>query len=157
MGDDGIRHAVLADQHGQGARVDAGYADNAARAQPLVQVLAGPVAGGLRYRRMHNAAPDARGGGEVRCLDVLGIGAGVADVREGKHHDLPGIGRVGEDFLISGNRGVEANLACGLSNRANAEALNNQAIGQNNRGCVGAIAPCGGAVCVCCCHDSTLD
>ena len=110
------------------------------------QMLAGPIAGGLRYRRVDNAAPDTGGGGEIRRLDVLGIGAGVADMREGKHHDLPGIGRIGEDFLISGNRGVEANLARGLSNRANAEALNNQAVGQNNRSCVRAIAPCGGAV-----------
>jgi hypothetical protein len=51
----------------------------------------------------------ARGG--VVALDVLVVGADIADMREGEGDDLPGIGRVGQDFLIAGHRGVEADLA----------------------------------------------
>jgi hypothetical protein len=38
MRDDGIRHALVADQRGQRARVDAGDADDAARLQPGVEI-----------------------------------------------------------------------------------------------------------------------
>ena len=105
---------------------------------------------------MQNAAANAGGRRKVRRFDVLGICANVSDMRESKHHDLPGIGRIGEDFLISGHRGVEANLAGRLSSRSNAVARDNQAIGQNDGGCVRAIGPRGGAVWVYCCHGSTL-
>jgi hypothetical protein len=39
------------------------------------------------------------------------IDTGIADVRIGQRDDLPGIARVGQDFLIAGHRGVEHHLA----------------------------------------------
>src|SRR6202040_2269732 len=44
----------------------------------------------------------------------------IADMREGEGDDLAGIGRVGQDFLITGNRRVEADLADRLARRAEA-------------------------------------
>jgi len=41
-------------------------------------------------------------------LDVLEIGADVADVREGEADDLTGVGGIGHDLLIAGHAGVEA-------------------------------------------------
>src|SRR5262249_60631755 len=48
---------------------------------------------------------------EVDRFDVLVVGADIADVGEGEGDDLPGIGGIGEDLLIAGHRGVEADLA----------------------------------------------
>ena len=46
-------------------------------------------------------------------LGVLGVDAGVADVRIGQRDDLPAVRGIGEDFLIAGHRGVEHHLAHG--------------------------------------------
>ena len=35
----------------------------------------------------------------------------IADMWEGENDDLPGIGGIGEDFLIAGDGGIEAQLA----------------------------------------------
>ena len=84
-----------------------GDAGDALRAQPGVQVL-----GRAPVRRLgdvllhHQPARGDRG-----RLDVLGVGADIADMREGEGDDLPGVGRVGQRFLIAGHAGVEADLA----------------------------------------------
>ena len=44
-------------------------------------------------------------------LDILGVGADIADMREGEIDDLPGIAGVRHHFLIAGHRGVEADFA----------------------------------------------
>ena len=44
-------------------------------------------------------------------FDVFVIGADNADMGKGEGHDLPGIGRIGENLLIAGHGGVEADLA----------------------------------------------
>ena len=49
-----------------------------------------------------------RGGG--RGFVVIVIGTDIANMRKGEGDDLSGVGRVGQDFLIPGHRGVEADL-----------------------------------------------
>ena len=49
---------------------------------------------------------------------VAGVDAVVADVAGGEDHDLAGVARVGQDFLIPGHAGVEDNLAPGGQGRA---------------------------------------
>ena len=39
------------------------------------------------------------------------IASGIADLRVGEGHDLPGIGGIGEDLLVAGHRGIENHLA----------------------------------------------
>ena len=45
------------------------------------------------------------------------VRAVVADLRIGQHHDLPGIGRIGEDFLVAGDRGIEDDFARAFDGR----------------------------------------
>ena len=95
-------------------------------------------------------AAHARGGRHVDGLDVLLVGADIADMREGEGDDLPGIGGIGQDLLVARHRGVEADLAGRLADRADAEALEHRAVGQHEQGggagLVPAVAPFGAAV-----------
>jgi len=65
-----------------------------------------PVAGLGDVLFHHQAA-----GGHIRGLDVLRVGADIADMRKGEADDLAGVGRVGQGFLVAGHAGVEAELA----------------------------------------------
>ena len=132
MRDHRIRHALVADQGGERARVDAADGDDAARLQPSVEVLRRAIVGRLGDRRPEHAAAHAAGRQAPR-LHVFGVGADIADMREGEGDDLPGIRRVGQDLLIAGHRGIEANLADGDAGGARALALDHRAVGQNEK------------------------
>ena len=79
---------------------------------------------------MQDDAARARGGRHVDGFDVFFVGADIADVREGEGNELPGIGRVGEDFLIARHGGVEADLADRVPGGAQSEAFQNGPVGQ---------------------------
>ena len=49
---------------------------------------------------------------------------------EGEGDDLPGIGRIGQDFLIARNRGVEAHLAARVAFGADTLAPDSGTVGQ---------------------------
>ena len=66
-------------------------------------------------------------------LDVFLVGADIADMREGEGDDLPGIRRVGEDFLVPRHGGIEADLADRVAGGAQAEALQNHPVGQDQK------------------------
>ena len=84
---------------------------------------------------MCRTTPRAPGvGRHVDGLDVLVVGADIADMREGEGDDLPGIGGVGEDFLVAGHRGVEADFADRVAGGAEAEAFENGAVGEHEEG-----------------------
>jgi hypothetical protein len=48
-------------------------------------------------------------------LVVVGVGAVVADFRVRQDNDLPGIRRIGENFLIAGNGGIKNDFAVTLA------------------------------------------
>ena len=77
------------------------------RPQPGIQMLRRPPVGRLGDVLLHHQAARGDGGG----LDVLAVGADIADMREGEGDDLPGVGRIGQRLLIAGHAGVEADLA----------------------------------------------
>ena len=52
-------------------------------------------------------------------------------MRESEGDELPGVGGIGEDFLVAGHRGVEADLADRLAFRAEAEALQHGPVGKH--------------------------
>ncbi len=78
-------------------------------------------------------AARAGGGGEIGGLDVLLVRPDDADMGEGEGDDLPGVGGIGEDLLVAGHRGVEADLADGGAGRADAEAFEDQAVGEDEQ------------------------
>ena len=111
MRDHGVRHALGADQAGERAGVDAGEPDDAARLEPLVEVPRRPVVRGVGDVGAQDDAARARRRRHVDGLDVLLVGADIADVGKREGDDLPGIGGIGQDLLVSGHGGVEADFA----------------------------------------------
>ncbi len=70
------------------------------------------VCGRTKTRRLQRRVLDDQPGGmNPGGLDVLVVGAGVADVRIGQRDELPGVAGIGEDLLVAGHRGVEHHLA----------------------------------------------
>ncbi len=131
MGDDGIGHAFVADIGGERARIDAVEADDAAGLQPFVEMAGRAMVRRVGDRRMDDDAAGGGSRGEIARLDVFLVGADIADMRKSEGDDLPGVGRVGEDFLIAGHGRVEADLAHGLAGRAEAEAFEHRAVGEH--------------------------
>ena len=123
MRDHGVGHALVADQRGQRARIDAGETDDAARLQPFVEVLRRAIIRRRGDGRVQDDAARARRRRHVDGFDVVFVGADIADMREGEGDDLAGIGRVGEDFLIARHGGVEADLADRMSGRRRGRSL----------------------------------
>jgi hypothetical protein len=72
----------------------------------LERVLGAPAAHGRR-----EIADDQPGCEDLRRLEVVRVRADVADVRIREGDDLSVIRRVGEDFLVPGDRGVENHFA----------------------------------------------
>ncbi len=130
MHDHAARRAAVAHAARDLARVDAADARQVVALQPVIERLGVAPVGGLGdVAAQHDAAR-----GRVDALDVLEIGADVADMREGEGDDLAGIGGIGDDLLIAGHRGVEADLADRLACRADALAPKDRAVGQRQRG-----------------------
>ena len=151
VGDHGVGHALAADQRRQRPRVDAGEADDAARLQPLVEMLGGAVVRGVGDGRAQDHAARARRRRHVHRLDILVVGADIADMREGEGDELPGIGGIGEDLLIAGHRGVEADFTDGLAFGAETEAFEHRAIGEHEERGRFVVRP--GGIVIMLCHE----
>ena len=85
----------------------AGDPDAAPLAHPVGKALVRAIVAGLRHDLADKAAERMR----LASLDVLVVGADVADVREGEDDDLLRVRRVGHHFLVAGHGSVEAQLA----------------------------------------------
>jgi len=107
---DALHHAAFAQVTRERARIHATQRDDVVLAQPIGQrLLRAPV----RWHT-HDLARENRGALRSRRFIVRVVHTDVADVRAGERDHLPAIRRVGDDFLIAVERGVEndfANLA----------------------------------------------
>ena len=65
-------------------------------------------------------------------LDVLVVGADIADVRESEGDDLLGVARVGHHFLIARHGGVEAQFPDRLAFGAEALAPHRPPVGEHD-------------------------
>jgi hypothetical protein len=45
------------------------------------------------------------------CFFIFAIDTGIADMRVSQGDELLAIGRIGQDFLVSGHRGIEYHFA----------------------------------------------
>ena len=145
--DHGVRHAVDPNAAGERAGVDAGDTDDAARLEPVVEVAGRAVIRGLGDRGVQHHAARPRRGRHVHGLDVVLVGADIADMGEGEGDDLPGIGGIGEDLLVAGHGGVEAHLAHRMAGRAEAHAFDHGAVGEHEqRGRLGLRPPLRGRI-----------
>src|SRR5690606_19913087 len=115
--------------------------------KPGVELFGSAVVRGLGDAGPQDDAPHAGGARHVDGLDILVIGADIADVREGEGDDLAGIGRIGEDLLVAGHGGVEADLAGGDAGGADADALEARPVPQDQYGGGRGVLPA--------CHGST--
>ena len=82
-----VRRPFAPHKLGQRPRVDAGDPDPAPFAQPIGKALVGAIVARLGHDLAHQAAERMR----LRRLDILVIGADIADVRKGEGDDLLGV------------------------------------------------------------------
>ena len=121
MADHTVWCAFGPDTFGQVAGINACNPDPAMFCQPVVEMLLCTVA-----RRIGNVlAQDAAKGDRFGVFDVFVVGADIADMGEGKGDHLTGVRRVGHDFLIARDRGVEADFTNDLSSGPDAASPKN--------------------------------
>jgi len=81
----------------------------------------------------HDQRFDVRAGG----FFVFQVGAYISDVRIRQTDDLPGIAGVGENFLVTGEAGIENDFAAAARNRARRAAVKDAPVFQ--RECRGSV------------------
>jgi hypothetical protein len=69
-----------------------------------------------------------------RRFFVVKIGADIADVGIGQADDLTGVAGVGENFLITGEAGIENDFAAAARNRARRAAVKSAPVFQSESG-----------------------
>ena len=111
MRDHGVWRAGNTDKPRQCTGINTRNADTAIGFHPCIKMLRAAEIGWVCHVLTHNRAKGMR----VQRLDIFGVGADIANMREGEVDDLSRIRRVGHDFLISGHGGVEANFTDGLT------------------------------------------
>ena len=110
----------------QGARVDPGDDGHAGGGEKILRsFVRAPVA-----RQGRELADDLTFDERLERFVVSFVRAIIADLRVSQDHDLAGIGRIGEDFLISGNGGIEDDFTRPLDGRTITVALEDGAVFQ---------------------------
>ncbi len=87
----------------QGTGIDIGNDRNLRFFQIFVDHLLRPPIRADRGKLANNQPLDKR----MRGFVVVGIGAVIADLGIGQDNDLAGVGGVGEDFLVTSQRGIK--------------------------------------------------
>jgi hypothetical protein len=105
--DAAVLRALVTQDARELAGIDVGDRDNTLVSQILRQGFFG-----AKIRCKHGQITnDQAGGMDFRGFNVLGIHTDIADVRIRQRDDLLGVARIGQDFLITGDRGVEHHFA----------------------------------------------
>src|SRR5262249_47482716 len=99
--------------------------------EPLIEMPRRTVVRWCGDGRVQHDAARAGCRREVDRLNVLVVGADIADMREGEGDDLPGIGRIGQDLLIASHRGIEADLSDRVPGGAEALSFEYGAVGKD--------------------------
>lgn len=83
----------------------------------------------MRRRGRRSLNPD------LARFGVLAVDAGVPDVRRSLHHELAGVGGIGDGLLVTGHAGGEDRFAERGALGAVAPAAENTAVFQHQYGC----------------------
>src|ERR1700738_1231048 len=133
VGDDRVGHALDANEPRERPRVHAAQPDHAACLEPFVEVTRCAIVRRRGYCSAENNPARSRGRGHVDGFDVFLVRPHVADMRECERDDLAGIGGIGENFLITGHGGIEADLPDRMPDGAKAEAFEHGPIGEHEQ------------------------
>src|ERR1035438_1717046 len=127
-------HAIVAECDGETIGI-ANYVihENTSTLTPVCYLedlfVRAPIAGDAG-KLAHHQTLDVR----ARGFAVRGVGPVIPDLRIGQNDDLPGIGRIGEYFLVAGDGGIEDDLAGPLGGRTKTPALEDAAVFQGEDG-----------------------
>src|ERR1019366_8594547 len=99
-GDDTAHHAVGAQVANQSAGVDLAQHGNLVALEIVLGNLLRPPVGADAGELAHDQSFDVRARGFV----IVGVGAVIANFGVGENYNLPGVGGIGEDFLVAGDR-----------------------------------------------------
>src|SRR5271168_462406 len=106
-GDDAAERANFANVANEGTGIDVPDGGNFVAIQIELSGFCGTPVGG----DLGKFADDERFDVGARRLFIIEIGADIADVRIGEADDLSGVAGVGENFLITGEAGIENDFA----------------------------------------------
>ena len=111
------------------ASIDVGDRDHIIAREVTPEILfPAPVAGHAR-----KIADDQSGSENAARFDIFPVDAGVADMRIRERDHLAGIRRIGQDFLVASDRGVEHDFPDAGAISAYRLAAKNRAIGQRKQ------------------------
>ena len=108
VSDGGAHKAFFSDDLSQSTGIDAGQAGDVACGQKLIEAFSGAP---IRRLGGSGARDEPAQIDFVDGFEVFEVCADIADMWEGENDDLPGIGWIGQNFLITGDGGIEAKLA----------------------------------------------
>ncbi len=128
--DAAILGALLPQDAGQAPGIDVGDGHHPEAGQVVRQGLAAAPAAHQGWQVTNHQTGRVHTG---RFL-VLRIHTGVADMGIGQGDDLTGVGRVGQDLLVTGHGGVEHHLADGLTRGTDGDAMEQTAVFQCQQG-----------------------
>jgi hypothetical protein len=129
-GNDTAKRAYFADVADKRARIDIPNDGNFVAVQIELGGFSGaPVRGDLR-----ELADDERFDIRARRFFVVKIGADIADVRIGEADDLPGVTGIGENFLVTGEAGIENDFAAAARDGAGSAAVKEAPVFQSESG-----------------------
>ncbi len=111
---DSAHHAMIAQMPHQCARVDLGQHRNLVPLHVLVGYLLRAPVRTDRRKLAHDQPFDKW----ARCLVVCCVGAVISNLGVGENDDLPGIGGIGGDFLVSGKGSIENNFSLAFARGA---------------------------------------
>ena len=136
--DQGALGTADAQAAGDGTGVDTRDTRHPMLGHEITQAL---LSAPVRYARGQIADHEA-GAKRVHRLIVFEVDTDVADLGCGHHHDLAAVGRIGEDFLIPRDGGVEHQLARLIGCRAESGPAIDAAVLQGQKGGRGRILFC---------------
>ena len=127
--DDAAHRTLHANVTHEGARVDVRDHRNAMLGQVLIKRVGRAPAAGHRRKAFDDECFEK---GFAR-LDVFEVDSGIADERVRHRDDLPGVGRVRQDLLITRHRGIENDFTHGLTFKAVSVAAKNSPVFEQQR------------------------